>query len=65
MQTIIFEVIFYDGRKFNVFCQNKSQIQRFKNLCAKLENEIEHIIEQTKGIHTIPEFEKLTVNINL
>jgi hypothetical protein len=62
MQTTLFEVIFYDGRKFNIFCQGKAQIKRFREQCDFLENEIECIIEQVKGIHTITQFEKITTN---
>lgn len=62
MQTTVFEVIFYDGRKFNVFCSGKAQIKRFREQCAFLKNEIEHIIEQVNGVHTITQFEKITNN---
>jgi hypothetical protein len=63
MQTTLFEVIFYDGRKFNIFCSGKAQIKRFREQCEFLKNEIEHIIEQVNGIHTISQFEKITTNI--
>jgi hypothetical protein len=62
METKLFEVIFYDGRKFNIFCSGKAQIKRFHEQCDFLENEIEHIIESVKGIHTISQFEILTTN---
>jgi hypothetical protein len=62
MQTTLFEVIFYGGRKYNIFCSGKAQIKRFREQCNFLENEIEHIIEQVSGIHTISQFEKLTTN---
>jgi len=62
METKLFEVILYDGRKFNIFCSGKAQIKRFREQCAFLENEIEHITEQVNGIHTISEFEKITTN---
>jgi hypothetical protein len=62
MQTTLFEVIFYNGSKFNVFCSGKAQIKRFREQCDFLENEIEHIIETVNGIHTIAEFEKITTN---
>lgn len=62
MITVLFEVIFYDGRKFNVFCKGKKEVQRFKDFTFRLENEIEHIIESVNGIHTISEFEKITTN---
>lgn len=62
MQTTLFEVIFYDGRKFNVFCSGKAQIKRFREQCSFLENEIEHIIESVNGIHTVTQFENITTN---
>lgn len=62
MQTTLFEVIFYNGSKFNVFCSGKAQIKRFKDFTDKYINEIEHIIESVNGIHTITEFEKITTN---
>lgn len=60
METTLFEVIFYDGRKFNVFCKGKAQKKRFWKMYETLKNEIEHIIEAVNGIHEISEFEKLT-----
>ena len=63
MKTTLFEIIFYDGRKFNVFCKGKKQHEQFWIFYKKLENEIEHIIESVKGIHTITEFEQITTNL--
>jgi hypothetical protein len=62
MQTTLFEVKFYDGRKFNVFCQGRSQINRFIMFTNKLKNEIESITEILNGIHTIKQFEQITTN---
>ena len=63
MEATIFEIIFYDGRKFNVFCKGKKQHEKFWSFYKKLENEIEHIIESVNGIHTITEFEQITTNL--
>ena len=62
MQTTLFEVIFYNGSKFNVFCSGKAQIKRFKEFTNKHIDEIEHITESVNGIHTIAQFEKITTN---
>ena len=59
MQTTLFEVKFYDGRIFRVFCKGKNQIKRFKDFTNKLFIEIENISEISNGIHEITEFEKL------
>lgn len=59
METTLFEVIFYDGRKFNVFCRGRNQKKRFWELHEKLKNEIEIISESVNGIHIISEFEKI------
>ena len=63
MQTILFEVTFYDGRKYRVYCQGKNQIKRFFDFTAKIKNEIENINELQNGIHTIGQFEKITTNL--
>jgi len=62
MQTTLFEIKFYDGRKFNVFCCGKSQINRFLKFINKHKNEIEYWKELTNGIHSIKDFEKITNN---
>ena len=63
METTLFEVKFYDGRKFKVFCYGKNQKTRFQNMVNKLKNEIESITELSNGIHNIAEFEKITNNL--
>ena len=63
METTLFEVKFYDGRIFRVFCQGKNQHKRFFAMHSKLKNEIEDMEEISNGIHTISEFEKITTNI--
>jgi len=60
METTLFEVKFYDGRKFRVFCYGRNQKKRFFEFTQKLKKEIESITDLAKGIHTISEFEKLT-----
>jgi len=63
METTLFELKFYDGRIFRVFCYGKSQKTRFTIMIAKLANEIESIAEISNGIYTISEFEKITTNL--
>lgn len=60
MQTILFEIKFYDGRKFNVFCANSSQINRFFKFINKNRNKIEYWKDTINGIHSIKDFEKIT-----
>lgn len=59
METTLFEVKFYDGRIYRVFCKGRNQIKRFREFTNKLKIEIESITELSKGIHEILEFEKL------
>ncbi len=63
METTIFEVKFYDGRKFRVFCYGKNQKNRFKEVAKNLKKEIQSVQVLTTGIHTIKEFEKITTNL--
>jgi hypothetical protein len=62
MQTTLFEIKFYDGRKFNVFCANSSQINRFLKFVYKNKNNIEYWKDSINGIHLIKDFEKITNN---
>lgn len=62
MQTTLFEVKFYNGAKFNVFCANSAQINRFLKFILKHRNEIEYWKNLVDGIHTITEFEKINNN---
>ena len=62
METTLFEVKFFDGRKFRVFCRGRNQIKRFICFTAIIRKEIESITELSNGIHTISEFEKITTN---
>ena len=59
MQTTLFEVKFYDGRIYRIFCKGRNQIKRFVEFTNKLKIEIESISEISKGIHEISDFEKL------
>jgi hypothetical protein len=59
MQTTLYEVRFFDGRVFRVFCRGKNQNKRFYIYTDKLKTEIESIIELSNGIHTISEFEQI------
>lgn len=62
MQTTLFEVKFYNGSKFNIFCSDKSQIKRFLLSIHKNVEEIESWKEIVNGIHTISQFEKIINN---
>lgn len=62
METTLFEVKFYDGRKFRVFCYGKAQIKRFYLVTQSNVNQIESWYELQNGIHTITQFEKITTN---
>ncbi len=63
METTLFEVTFYDGRIFRVFCYGKAQKKRFSIFTQKIKNMVESITELSNGIHTITEFEKITTNL--
>jgi hypothetical protein len=64
MQTTLFEIMFYDGRRFNIFCANKKQIDRLFKFISKNLDEIMYWKELTNGIHTITQFEQInTVTI--
>lgn len=58
MQTTIFEIKFYNGAKFNVFCANSSQVNRFLKFILKNRSKVEYWKNLVNGIHTITEFEK-------
>lgn len=62
METTLFEIKFYDGRIFRVFCHGKAQKKRFFNFVNQNKNEIEILDEISNGIHTITEFEKIATN---
>lgn len=62
MQTTLFEVKYYNGSKFNVFCSSESQIKRFLLYIHRNVEEIESWRELTKGIHNISQFEKIITN---
>jgi len=62
MQTTLFEIKFYDGRKFKVYCANSSQINRFLKFVHKHNSEIIYWKDNINGIHSIKDFEKITNN---
>jgi hypothetical protein len=62
METTLFEVHFYDGSKFRVFCYGKAQKKRFYLYCQKHVDEIKKWCEPVNGIHTIAQFEKRPSN---
>jgi hypothetical protein len=59
MQTTLFEIMFYNGSKFNVFCANSKQVDRFLKFIYKNKNDIKYWKELTNGIHTIKQFEQI------
>ena len=59
MQTTLFEIKFNNGSKFNVFCANSSQINRFLKFVYKNKNDIEYWKDSINGIHSIKDFEKI------
>jgi hypothetical protein len=62
METALFEVKFYDGRKFNVFCKNKTQKQKFFHFILSIKDEIESWHDVANGIHELKDFLKITTN---
>jgi len=62
MQTTLFEIKFYDGRKFNVFCYGKAQIKRCLIFIDANKDSIEYWKDTINGIHTITQFEKINSN---
>lgn len=62
METTLYEVKFYDGRMFRVFCKGKAKKLRFYNYIVEHKTEIKNFKCITNGIHTISEFEKITTN---
>jgi hypothetical protein len=62
METTLFEVKFFDGRKFRVFCYGKSQKERFKKVTQVIKKEIETVTVISNGIHTMTEFQKIIAN---
>lgn len=58
METTLYQIKFYDGRIFRVFCYGKNQKKRLNEKVLTLEH-VESVIELSNGIHTIAEFEKL------
>jgi len=59
METTLFEVIFYDGRKFKVFCYGKNQKKRFRESLKEIKGQIKSVESMVSGINTISEFEKI------
>ena len=62
METTLFEVKFYDGSTFNVFCYGRAQKKRFFAYIQANDNEVENWCERINGIHTIAQFEKRPSN---
>lgn len=58
METTLYQIKFYDGRIFRVFCYGKNQKKRLNEKVLTLEH-VESVIELSNGIHTIAEFEML------
>ena len=62
METTLFEVKMYDGRKFNVFCKNATQKRKFYQFILSIKDEIEQWNEISNGIHELKDFLKITTN---
>jgi len=62
METTLFEVKFYNGRKFNVFCYGKAQKKRFYKFIDENKNDVEYWKDIVNGINTMTEFEKIITN---
>jgi hypothetical protein len=62
METTLFEVKMYDGRKFNVFCKNSTQKQKFYQFILSIQDEIESWNDTINGIHELKDFLKITTN---
>ena len=56
VETRVYEVQFFDGRVFRIFCRGKNQKKRLRELTDNLEVKV---IELSNGIHTIKEFEDI------
>ena len=63
METTLFEVKFYDGRIFKVFCKGKNQKKRFWMMHSNLIGSIKSVKKISNSINTITEFEKITTNL--
>ena len=65
METTLFEIEFNDGRKFRVFCANKTQ--KLKNLLQyqelKSKGLVKSILHITSGIHTQKQFNEIINSI--
>ena len=59
METTIFEVEFYDGRIFRIWCANSTQKKRFFNNLLKIQYLFKSWRELTSGIHTISQCDKI------
>ena len=58
METALFEILLKDGRKYRVYCANKSQVKRFRAAVESIKPLVEWVRVKQNGIHTVSEFEK-------
>ncbi len=63
METTLYKITFNDGRVFKVFCANKAQKQRLRNVLAK-SNDYQHVEEISNGIHNIKQWEDIISKLN-
>lgn len=54
--TTVFKIRFKDGREFRVFCENYSQVKRFRNHLQTINDKVQRVDTITNGIHTINQF---------
>lgn len=60
METRAFQIELKDGRVFRIFCENRSQIERFYKSAEKIKPQIETVKELTTGLHTVKQWEQIT-----
>ena len=57
METSLFEITLSEGRKFRIFCANKSQKKRFMKTLSEVKSE--NMIVASNGIHAIKQWEEI------
>lgn len=56
METTIFEIVFFDGRKFRVNCENKSQKDKVKAWYNNNKERVKSFTPILNGIHSTRQF---------
>lgn len=59
METTVFEIQYNDGRKFNVFCANKTQKTKIIQSYYKDKEKIKSIKDIVNGIYTPKQYLKI------